>query len=111
MITQELTINLIHGADAFTQLADEWDLLVQKSMTNTPFQSHVYQKAWWTYLHPTDGSLHTITVRDENNQLIGIASLYLIEGISYFNGCVEETDYLDLISCRRTCRSGMDGRF
>ena len=97
MMTQELTINLFHGIDAFNQLADEWNTLVQKSMTNTPFQSLVYQKAWWTYLHPTDGSLHTITVQDAHNELIGIASLYLIEGILYFNGCVEETDYLDLI--------------
>ncbi len=98
MIQQELTINLIDGVDAFAKLANEWDTLVSKSMTNTPFQLHTYQKAWWTYLHPEDGTLHTIAVRDSNDQLIGIASLYLIEGILYFNGCVEETDYLDLIS-------------
>lgn len=98
MIQQELTINLIDGVDAFAKLANEWDTLVSKSMTNTPFQLHTYQKSWWDYLHPENGTLHTITVRDSNDQLIGIASLYLIEGILYFNGCVEETDYLDLIS-------------
>lgn len=99
--TQELTINLIHGESAFTELADEWNNLVSQGMTNTPFQFITYQQSWWTNLHPENGSLHTITVRDQNDHLLGIACLYLIEGILYFNGCVEETDYLDLIAAAK----------
>ena len=89
---------LINDSNAFTVLADEWDALAQQSMTDTPFQTLAYQKAWWTHLHPANGRLHTITVREEDNTLLAIACLYNIEGVLYFNGCVEETDYLDLIT-------------
>ncbi len=87
---------LINGEEAFTTLAPVWDSLAQKSSTNTPFQSLAYQQAWWTHLHPENGKLHTIVVY-ENDNPIGIACFYLFDDILYFNGCVEETDYLDLI--------------
>ncbi len=89
---------LINGSDAFTLLADEWDDLAQRGMTDTPFQTLAYQKAWWTHLHPENGRLHTVTVRNAANDLLAIACLYNLDGALYFNGCVEETDYLDLIA-------------
>ena len=89
---------LINGSDVFTLLADEWDNLAQRGMTDTPFQTLAYQKAWWTHLHPANGRLHTITVRNEQKELLAIACLYNLDGALYFNGCVEETDYLDLIA-------------
>jgi len=87
---------LIHGCDVFSQLAVEWDDLVDCSMTATPFQSLAYQRAWWSNLGP--GNLHTITVRDDGGQLAAIACFYVVDGKLYFNGCTEETDYLDLIA-------------
>lgn len=89
---------LINGSDAFTLLADEWDALAQRGMTDTPFQTLAYQQAWWTHLHPENGRLHTITARNEQKELLAIACLYNLDGALYFNGCVEETDYLDLIT-------------
>ena len=89
---------LINGSDVFTLLANEWDRLARRGITDTPFQTLAYQKAWWTHLHPNDGRLHTVTVRNEANQLAAIACFYNLEGVLYFNGCVEETDYLDLIT-------------
>ena len=89
---------LINGSDAFTVLANEWDNLARRGMTDTPFQTLAYQKAWWTHLHPENGRLHTITVRNQANELLAIACLYNLDGALYFNGCVEETDYLDLIT-------------
>jgi CelD/BcsL family acetyltransferase involved in cellulose biosynthesis len=41
--------------------------------------------------------LHTIAVYTSNEQLQAIACFYCIDGVLYFNGCTEETDYLDLI--------------
>lgn len=87
---------LIHGCDVFARLAAEWDDLVDRSMTATPFQSLGYQRAWWQNLGP--GDLHTITVRDDGGQLAAIACFYAVDGTLYFNGCTEETDYLDLIA-------------
>ena len=92
-----LKTQLIHGDAVFTELADEWDDLAGRSMSNTPFQSLAYQRAWWHHLQPQNGSLHTVAVRDRNGDLVAIACFYLIDSILYFNGCIEETDYLDLI--------------
>lgn len=91
-----LTTEILHNIDAFDRLADEWDALVARSMTDTPFQTLAYQRAWWRHLCPSD--LHTITVRDAQRNLVGIAAFYLVDEVVYFNGCVEETDYLDLIA-------------
>jgi CelD/BcsL family acetyltransferase involved in cellulose biosynthesis len=90
-------LNIIHGPEAFTQLADEWDALAARSMTDTPFQRLAYQQSWWSNLQPSDAKLHTITIRDEDERLQAVLCLYNYEGRLYFNGCVEETDYLDLI--------------
>ncbi|RMD48797.1 MAG: GNAT family N-acetyltransferase [Candidatus Thermofonsia bacterium] len=98
---KEETINMITdlliGQDAFVQLKEEWDTLASQGMTDTPFQTLAYQKAWWTHLHPPNSELYTITVRDTDNTLLAIGAFYIYEGTLYFNGCVEETDYLDLI--------------
>ena len=66
---------LINGSEVFTQLAAEWDDLAQRGITDTPFQTLAYQQAWWTHLHPENGRLHTITVRNEQQELLAIACL------------------------------------
>ncbi len=85
------------GEAAFAKLTEEWDDLAAEGMTDTPFQKLAYQRAWWSHLQPATASLHTITVRDETDKLLAIGCFYLLDGVVYFNGCVEETDYLDLI--------------
>jgi len=89
---------IIKGESIFTILEGEWDALVTRSMTNTPFQTIAYQKAWWKYMQPKGSVLQSIVIRQDDGQLLAIACLYVTEdGIVQFNGCVEETDYLDLI--------------
>jgi len=102
---------LIEGDAAFDQLAAEWDTLAAGGMTNTPFQSHAYQQAWWRNLHPENGRLFTIAVRDTNNQLSAIACLYLNHDALHFNGCIEETDYLDLIASAEAAEAGWTAVF
>ena len=91
-----LNTTLFHGTEAFEQLAAEWDNLAGRSMTDTPFQSLAYQRAWWQHLGP--GNLYTIALRHPDGELIAVAPFYQIDGVLYFNGCTEETDYLDLIT-------------
>lgn len=86
----------IHGPRAFDDLAAGWDALAQRSMTDTPFQSLAYQRAWWEHLGP--GALHTLAVRDQTDSLLGLGCFFLEHGCLHFNGCVEETDYLDIIA-------------
>lgn len=89
------TTQLNFGSDIFRTLAREWDNLASRGMTNTPFQLIAYQQSWWRHLGP--GELFTITQRNQSNELVAIACFYLQDGVLRFNGCVEETDYLDII--------------
>ncbi len=91
---------LIRGESAFSELAAEWDELASQSMTNTPFQTLSYQHSWHRHLQPEGAVLTTITARRDSGELAAIACLNIqADGVVHFNGCVEETDYLDLI-CR-----------
>jgi hypothetical protein len=50
-------------------------------------------------------------VRDDDGQLQAIASLYNNDGDLYFNGCIEETDYLDLITPANFARTAWEEVF
>ncbi len=88
---------LVIGEAVFDELAGAWDALAAQGMTDTPFQTLAYQRAWWTHVRPTDATLLTITARDDSG-LRAIGCFFNHEGTLRFNGCVEETDYLDLIA-------------
>lgn len=88
---------LIIGDAAFSELADVWDDLSRQGMTNTPFQTRKYQEIWWRNLHPETAVLLTILVSDGEGRPCAIGCFYVYERQLHFNGCVEETDYLDLI--------------
>lgn len=95
------------GEEIFDVLASEWDALAGRSMTNTPFQKLAYQKAWWQHLQPDGAVLYTAAVRSDAGELAAIACLYLTpDGVLHFNGCIEETDYLDLIAPAETAEAG-----
>lgn len=89
---------LFMGESIFTELAVEWNPLASRGMTDTPFQTLAYQQAWWTHLRPEGAVLQTVATRDSNGELIGIGCFYNQGGQLHFNGCIEETDYLDLIT-------------
>lgn len=81
--------------EAFDVLASEWNDLLQRSPINTPFGTLEWHSNWWAAYHP--GDLWVITVRDENNALIGIASFFIAGGFVHFVGCEDVTDYSDVI--------------
>ena len=95
---ESMKTDLIIGAVAFAELADEWDDLAGQGMTDSPFQSLAYQRAWWNHLQPEGSELLTVATRDEAGRLIGIGCFFTSGGRLHFNGCIEETDYLDLIA-------------
>jgi CelD/BcsL family acetyltransferase involved in cellulose biosynthesis len=89
---------LIVGDSAFSRLANEWNALASSGMTDTPFQTIQYQKAWWTHLQPRGSALIIVTTRNDGGDLVGVGCFFVSDGKLHFNGCVEETDYLDLIA-------------
>jgi hypothetical protein len=96
---------IIDGENVFSQIGEEWDFLAAKGMTDTPFQKLAYQKSWWKNLSPPDGTLWSVTLRDADSQLRAIGCfLHTEDGKLRFNGCIEETDYLDLITTAQDAR-------
>lgn len=96
------------GLDGFAALAAEWNQLVKRSRYNTIFLTHEWQTTWWRNLG--EGDLWIVALRaPETNELVGIASLYLLQHkggrhagkrVLSLVGCIEVSDYLDLIIMR-----------
>jgi len=94
---------IIHDSPAaFERLRPEWNRLVRASAFDNLFMTWEWQTTWWRYLGP--GDLYLLEVR-EGDDLLGIVPLYLEEtslGERRFNlvGCIEVSDYLDVIARR-----------
>lgn len=84
----------------FEALRAEWNELLHRSTSDRIFSAWEWQSIWWTAYEP--GELWVITCRDENGRLIGIAPWFIQPHPEYGRvvrsiGCVEVTDYLDII--------------
>lgn len=94
-----LQIEAYHDESAFDTLRDEWNALVFSNPRNRIFVTWQWQVNWWAAYHP--GELWIIAVRDENGQLVGLAPWFIeqrpTERVVRSVGCVEVTDYLELI--------------
>ncbi len=96
-----LKVEIFEDPACFEILADEWLTLLDQSSTNYIFQSPQFLKIWWESLG--NGKLQVVTLRDENknNQLVGVAPWFVHEENDQkelaFVGCVNVSDYLDLI--------------
>jgi CelD/BcsL family acetyltransferase involved in cellulose biosynthesis len=88
----------------FSELDQQtWNTLLAEAITDTPFLRHEYLRAWWEHRGGGEwkqAELVLVSAR-ENDQLIGIAPLFLTEydGLSALMliGSIEISDYLDLI--------------
>jgi CelD/BcsL family acetyltransferase involved in cellulose biosynthesis len=96
-----MEIKLISDFDEISE--QDWNALVQKNSTNTPFQLYGYLKNWWKYKGGgewNDGELLIICGYHEDS-LVGIAPLFrtIHEGKNsiLLLGSIEISDYLDFI--------------
>jgi CelD/BcsL family acetyltransferase involved in cellulose biosynthesis len=90
-------------SSAFDILAPEWNELLRDSAADTVFLTHQWQSTWWRHLG--DGTPTLIAFRADDGRLVGLAPLYRSltnEGEWELNtvGCVDVSDYLDLIARR-----------
>ncbi len=112
-----LEINVIDNEQAFDELEDEWNQLLERADTHV-FQSFEWQRTWWKYFGG-NGRLHILAFRDEE-RLVGIAPFYISEvqlyglytyrHLQFLAGCLPAgdasdtfskyslSDYLDLIA-------------
>jgi len=86
--------------EAFDYLHDEWNSLLHRSTANRIFSTWEWLSTWWDSYNP--GQLWIIACRDDADQLVGLAP-WFIENNSVHGrvvrsiGCVDVTDYLDII--------------
>lgn len=95
-----MEITVYTEATAFETLRPEWDELLVRAVEPPFFMRYSYQRAWWQYLGNND--LVLIAMRNAGGQLVGLAPLYgstTTEGRRElsFVGCVDISDYLDLL--------------
>jgi len=86
--------------DLFDQLKTEWNELLHRSTSDRIFSTWEWQSTWWKTYQP--GTLWVLTCRDDQDRLVGLASWFIENHPSKGRvvrsiGCVEVTDYLDLI--------------
>jgi CelD/BcsL family acetyltransferase involved in cellulose biosynthesis len=85
--------------DVFDRLKPEWNDLVSRSHADTVFSTWEWQYTWWNAYEP--GNLWVIECREDDGRLVGVAPWYIEmigdERVLVAVGCVDVTDYLDLI--------------
>lgn len=80
-----------------------WNALVEQSIADTPFSRYEYLSEWWKTLGGGEWQAAELVLvsASENDQLIGIAPLFLAEydgrKALLLVGSIEISDYLDLI--------------
>jgi len=93
-------LTLYDQQSAFEELREEWNELLHRSTSDRVFSTWEWQSTWWEAYKP--GELWIIACREETNQLVGLAPWFIethpIHGLVVRSiGCVEVTDYLDII--------------
>lgn len=100
MVRGYVELTAYTDARVFDQLRPEWDALLHRSTADLIFCTWEWQSSWWKAYHA--GQLWVITCRDDNGQLIGIASWFIEnsngERVVRTVGCVDVTDYVDIIA-------------
>jgi CelD/BcsL family acetyltransferase involved in cellulose biosynthesis len=88
---------------------NDWNVLVEGSIANTPFSRYEYLSEWWKTLGGGEWNVReggrppqlTLISARENDRLIGIAPLFIAEYDGHralmLLGSIEISDYLDLI--------------
>lgn len=95
-----MRLTIYQDARVFSDLQSEWNDLLHRSTSNRIFSTWEWQSTWWEAYHP--GDLWITAFHDDDNQLIGIAPWFIghhqEQGqVVHSIGCVEVSDYLDLI--------------
>jgi CelD/BcsL family acetyltransferase involved in cellulose biosynthesis len=101
-----MKIEAVQTLSGMEALAGEWNSLLSNSASDVPFLRFEYLKSWWNTLGGGEwdsGELYIVTGRAEDGKLAGILPLFYsknrqAEPALLFLGCIEISDYLDIIA-------------
>jgi len=101
-----MQLSILRQTQQLQNMAHEWNALLIDSASHVPFLRHEYLIAWWNMLGGGEwqsGELYTITGRDNDGNLLGIAPFFLTQTETdkpalMLLGSHEISDYLDLIA-------------
>jgi hypothetical protein len=100
-----MNIEVIQTETEWLSLAEEWNQLLEESITPAPFLRHEYLTAWWEHRGGgewPDGTLYILAARSDDGALEGVAPLFSSKnhaGKDAFMliGSVEISDFLDIL--------------
>lgn len=105
-----ISIDVYKDTSAFMVLEPEWNALVDRSETSTPFQRIEFQRVWWAHLG--EGELRVLAARDEKSVLVGLASIYVSHDLVLrWVGGEEIADYLDVIASHQEMQAVREAVF
>lgn len=91
-----LSLTVHTDESVFEVLQPEWNSLLAQARSNRIFSTWEWQSTWWNAYHP--GELLVIEVRNGDEELVGLAPLFIDANRNvHFVGCEDVTDYLDII--------------
>jgi CelD/BcsL family acetyltransferase involved in cellulose biosynthesis len=113
-----MQFTLIQDLSELCALSTEWNELLAGSASHVPFLRNEYLSTWWQTLGGgewSQGELCVVTAR-QDGKLSGIAPLFFTanregEPALMLLGCIEISDYLDLIAPVQTLQPFIDGLF
>lgn len=102
---EALQLQTIRNEAAWAALSSEWNELLARSISNVPFLSYEYLKAWWQHRGGGEwpqAELQIITARDAAHQLVGVAPFFLNRDAENkaslrLIGSLEISDFLDIM--------------
>jgi hypothetical protein len=100
-----MQISVIRTFEEMNSLQGEWNALVKHGASDVPFLRHEYLSTWWQTLGGgewAEADLFILTGRLADGSLAGVAPLFFSRNRSgepalMLLGCIEISDYLDLI--------------
>jgi CelD/BcsL family acetyltransferase involved in cellulose biosynthesis len=102
-----IELEIIRSETAWESLAEAWNVLLAKSITDVPFLRHEYLSAWWQHRGggewPQEDELYVIIGRDPSGAMVGALPLlnsknHAGESVLVLLGSVEISDFLDVLA-------------
>jgi CelD/BcsL family acetyltransferase involved in cellulose biosynthesis len=93
-----VNVTFFENESLFSDLREEWDDLLSDSEANRVFLTWEWLSSWWHAYQP--GQIWAFALRDDDGRLVGIAPWFICSDAVHAIGCVDVTDYVEVIARR-----------